>query len=38
MLARLLAQRSLYLPEQRIRPTLPTVLHPAHGLLVDVLG
>jgi cytochrome P450 len=38
VLARLLAQRSLYLPEQRIRPTLPTVLHPAHGLLVDVLA
>jgi cytochrome P450 len=38
MLARLLAQRSLYLPEQRIRPTSLAGLHPAHGLLVDVLG
>jgi hypothetical protein len=38
MLARLLAQRSLYLPEQRIRPTSLAGMHPAHGLLVDVLG
>jgi cytochrome P450 len=38
MLARLLAQRSLYLPEQRIRPTRFAGMRPAHGLLVDVLG
>jgi cytochrome P450 len=37
MLARLLAQRSLYLPEQQIRPTSFAGMQPAHGLLVDVL-
>jgi cytochrome P450 len=38
MLARLLAQRSLYLPKQRIRPSSAAGMHPAHGLLVDVLA
>ncbi len=38
MLARLLAQRSLYLPGQRIRPTRVAGMRPAHGLLVDVLA
>jgi cytochrome P450 len=38
MLARLLTQRSLYLPDQRIWPTSLAAMRPARGLQVDVLG
>ncbi|SFN56588.1 hypothetical protein SAMN05216207_1016144 [Pseudonocardia ammonioxydans] len=36
MLARLLARASLYLPEQKIRPTSFAAMRPGAGLLVDV--
>jgi cytochrome P450 len=38
MLARLLAQTSLYLPAQRIRGTNLGIMRPAHGLCVEVRG
>ena len=38
MLARVLARRSLLLPQQRIRPTAYAAMRPAHGLLVDVVS